>query len=385
MINYSFASGKVNAFITTFHPTLNWVKNYKKGTRNKFQGSITFTKITLDPNESINDNLTGQLGGRLMNTSKSSYMPGCDLYYVWEKIAIACTGYPVGGHLPGDLSCALIGTFGEAYYTWEMKQEYDCTNPNPYNPPGGGGTEDDPPPGYDPNCENNSNYQSSIREIGFSRIAAIPPPGCDEFDEEPAIPNIDNDVDIPCIAAAVNILLDNNSTSNGIAKIIKNFMTNPALNLKVVAGQTQNDAPAQLQLINSSATKIEGTITLDLDYIMTFSNEAIVSKMIHEILHAHLEVAGITGNNPQHSEMGEKYIDPMAHLLKDIFPNMPAQDALYLAYSGLAYHVGQVPSNITSFTHVINNQTVTIDRALIGSIDYNYNKSSKGTPACPNQ
>lgn len=61
--------------------------------------------------------------------------------------------------------------------------------------------------------------------------------------------------------------------------------------------------------------------------------------MINEILHAHSEVKGYTGQTVQHSGMGEKYIVPFAELMKDIFSNMQEEDAVYLAYSGLGFQL----------------------------------------------
>lgn len=139
-------NGKTNAFLTTYTPTKEWVKNWRERHNIEFKGQITNKKI----------NLNAQQSNRQVqsSTKRVESMLACTTYYIYVTVDYPCIGPPI--HYPGQPGCVLEGQDGGPYSVTNFTSVTSCEEVDTFSIPdtgsggGGGSTSPTPPPTYNP-------------------------------------------------------------------------------------------------------------------------------------------------------------------------------------------------------------------------------------------
>ncbi|RZK58610.1 MAG: hypothetical protein EOO91_07805 [Pedobacter sp.] len=201
-------NNKTTAFLTTYVPTQEWVKDWKNKKHLGFKGEIFANKIDLSDIPKINGLNSSSQGSKgttmsqgnatseiFINHNKISLAPGeCEEYDVYETVRIPCK---FGHYSRSDC------TYQDEYHTWEVLPDindwppYDALRyvgtalncaPNISTPPtggggggggGGGSTTPNPPGGYDP-CDGEVPSVSYTKSGSGLKLAVVPPSPCDE-------------------------------------------------------------------------------------------------------------------------------------------------------------------------------------------------------------
>ncbi|RDC54892.1 hypothetical protein DU508_18925 [Pedobacter chinensis] len=137
----------ISAFVTSYTPTREWIKNWRDGKPRKFDGDIAVTPLYLENGSmptvlSLNTSLKNKKLNSLAPVTKTSLAaPGCTEYTFYYAVAYQCGS---GNHWPGDPNCTLTGA-GAAGYANLSSTTTICTGEG-----GGGGTTPTPDPDYNP-------------------------------------------------------------------------------------------------------------------------------------------------------------------------------------------------------------------------------------------
>ena len=194
---YIAKGGKTSAFIATYTPDKQWIKDRKAKKKTAFNGDISFLQINLNGLNLLQGLSTiknTNSGGKVMSSpNKTMYLQTiCDQYLVYDLVAYGCSD---GGHAPGDQGCVWnTGTpvpEGEyaGYYAYVGRivshcYTIDVPGGGSGGGGGGGGTSPNPPNPYDPCDTETPPNQSSIKKNGVG-LLNIPPPPCDEQNPPP--------------------------------------------------------------------------------------------------------------------------------------------------------------------------------------------------------
>jgi hypothetical protein len=138
----------------------------------------------------------------------------------------------------------------------------------------------------------------------------------------------------PCYKEVLRDLLTNSYNMHAVLQdILPNFNSNENLILNITQeanGPSGQDAEMMPMGTVGGAKKYQ--IALNDAALSGAGKEYIAVTMLHEVLHAHFDAAGI--NLDHHSNMANLYVGPMAHALGVLY-GMPVQTATALAWGGL--------------------------------------------------
>ncbi len=194
-------NNKTTAFLTTYLPTQEWVRDWKSKKHLGFKGEIFVNKVLLEelPHLSGLNNVKNNSNGKLMslnandvllNNNKIALAPGeCEIYEVIEIVPYGCSD---GNHYPGTCPWEGSSTQGwdpetswlPGYYNYRYTI-INCAPPSIPPPPtegggGGGSTTPNPPGSYDP-CDCDPVPVSAASENkGGLKLAVAAPNCCDE-------------------------------------------------------------------------------------------------------------------------------------------------------------------------------------------------------------
>ncbi|GAB3364885.1 hypothetical protein GCM10027566_34890 [Arachidicoccus ginsenosidivorans] len=195
------------------------------------------------------------------------------------------------------------------------------------------------PPGWNPPNDNPLPSGGGNGGIGGSPY----PPKLDLPELPPYIVDsiyIDSSIiNSPCMDSALTKVLN---SRDSIAFLIHNtFGGSGYLNLTFMKAQTLlsdkgNAIPGQTRYSNNGK---EDTILLNYSQLAGSSQEYVAGVIIHEMVHAFLDQKNdslLKEQTQQHSEIALHYVDQMANLLINIFPNLPLSDAQALSIDGLS-------------------------------------------------
>lgn len=169
---------KTTAFLTTYLPTKEWVKDWKNNKHLGFKGQIFANKIALSDLPKVNGlnnssqiskgktmSLDNAMSEILINNNKISLAPGeCEVYDIYVVAPRPCSTGDMPGSCKwekGGLTLADVQAINGPgahlpYFTLEISTVVNCAAPEFIPPPTGGGaggsTTPNPPGGYDP-CE----------------------------------------------------------------------------------------------------------------------------------------------------------------------------------------------------------------------------------------
>ncbi len=201
---------------------------------------------------------------------------------------------------------------------------------------------------------------------------------CDPGEGDPgqggSLPEIDNQVDDPCLRSMVNYAI-NGGCSNKITNFINSkfgssqthhlyFIDNP-----FVGTEDANTSCFPMNLPD----KLKIQINLNNNQLSNASSEYIVATIFHEAIHAWIDY-----NYPiltEASQHHESMADPgkfnlMFNALKEIFPNISDQDAYDLTWGGLGNTIAW--QNLSAQ-----------ERDRIIQTNANFKNGSSGTPCTP--
>ena len=344
------STGGTSAFVTTYTPTIAWIKDWREGHSGKFDGSIVVTPLDLgNGGNSVIPNVSSTVKNKILsslspNTKISLAAPGCTEYTFVYQEPYKCGS---GNHWPGDLNCTLTGA-GAAGYANITSTMTICTGDGSGG--GGGTTTPSPDPEYDPCPKTPPSIE--FRGLRGERLAvAEGTPICDlqPLPPAPNLRDIRNKITDLCISKTVEATLKANKDVVGVmADIIKKFDASKSVQINIFDGHIyykdkdghDTNIPKPGQTANQtlySNGKFSADITLGIDYLSNTSKENVIATLIHEVIHAYLKYNGdnTLSTTAQHNIIAEKYITPVASYLKETF-NIPLKDAYALAWSGVS-------------------------------------------------
>lgn len=141
----------------------------------------------------------------------------------------------------------------------------------------------------------------------------------------------------PCFKTTLSMVV-NGAFTNAMNDIIDRvFHYNEALEVTVMEDKLDASLDGTEQSFRSGMF-IKSTITLNQS-LATASKEYVAATLLHEACHSYFSAKNVwplrDANNVQHNVMANEYVSEMAGVLQHLFPNLPAQDAINLAWGGL--------------------------------------------------
>lgn len=231
-------NNKTTAFLTTYVPTQEWVKDWKSNKHLGFKGEIYANKINLYNTPSINGLNNSSQGSKgsimsqknatseiLINHNKISLAPGeCEIYDVYELVPYTCSTGDWPGHCIWETNITSMSELDHLPgYRMDRTTVINCAAPSFPVPPtggggGGGGTTPNPPGGYDPcDCDTPTPVSVVGGNIDGLKLAVVAPNCCDEGGDLP--PLIENEI----YSFKIQSLIDNlNLQGNNLNYVINN-------------------------------------------------------------------------------------------------------------------------------------------------------------------
>ncbi|MDQ8003305.1 MAG: hypothetical protein REI64_00820 [Pedobacter sp.] len=175
----------VQAFVTTYKPSKNWIDQKRKGMFVPFTGKIGFSRVSFEGNGS------GTVGNRAIQTGWE-----CETYTVYYRVDYPCIGEGSDQHWP-DETCQLDGKPGAPYSELVASLQTDCSYTGGSGTPGtpGDGTGGGNNNGGNNNNGNNNGNTTPIPPRDYRPCTAFSDTG-----EEYAIPCEDNGTGLPLTA-----------------------------------------------------------------------------------------------------------------------------------------------------------------------------------------
>jgi hypothetical protein len=178
-----------------------------------------------------------------------------------------------------------------------------------------------------------------------------------------ALTDVKNKVKDQCIKKVVDQIMQSKLNSNTITDILNNiFSINSNINITFVEDPTMvnsNGEPVDARTSHNpnSINPTDIVISLNTTTLTGTSQEYKAATIIHEIIHASLDVSNASLSTPidfysqyfQHSDMLEKYMEDMSSGLHDFFPYLSMNAARSLCLNGL----GDTVTNSQEFTNYI--------------------------------
>ncbi len=192
----------------------------------------------------------------------------------------------------------------------------------------------------------------------------------------PAVPEITNDVDDPCIKNSVNDAISRDCKNEITSFVNTVFGNSDKFHLKfsdeVFAGaDATDDARASTgPILNYTETKT--VISFNNGQLGNASKEYIAATILHEVVHAWIDYKFPTpiDNAHQHSLMaGSNRFNLMRSALLEMYPNLPPQDATDLTWGGLYNTIEYVNLSPTEKNRIEQTNS-----------DYKNRTNNKGTP-----
>ncbi len=206
-ITVQTAKGKTIAFLTTYIPTKEWIKEWKAGKHidTVFRGEIYVNRINLSDVVTTSSKTNGTSINAIVQSNSINIggntiklRPGeCETYSVYETVSMPC-GYAPNPHY-SNADCTFWSSYPDPYNLPAGCRDYPpytaviyvgesmyCEPDVPPTPGtgGGGNTTPNPPGDYDP-CDEDPPAQNSIKKRGGFNLQVIPPPPCDEDPNNP--------------------------------------------------------------------------------------------------------------------------------------------------------------------------------------------------------
>lgn len=272
---------------------------------------------------------------------------------VWvPELAWVCAIVPTGDQIADAEHCQEIGNWAETQNgTYEVPDCYE----NGEN-------------GYDPfqDCLSGENPDNCYCE--FFGLGCWP--------DETQFPEIQNQVQNPCIHNMVDEAINRGCQNQLTSFINTSFATNEHFYLYfydsplgTIVGE---DGYTACYPLSWGDTKVQITLNNSPGTLNGASREYIAITIFHEVLHAWIDYFSPSQNTAlaNHELMAtQQYINKMADALQELYPNIPRQDALDMAWGGLS---------ATSAWAALSQA----DKDRINQTNIDYRTLMKGTP-CP--
>ena len=243
-----------------------------------------------------------------------------------------CSSYPITTYYEQCTDWYVNGTFDGTSCAYTSQTSY--INVCSFGSGGGGGGGNPPTdPGPADPCE-----------IGVSSVSSEHPsvsytegnPPCEANDPPPT--DIINDVDNPCLKAAVKTAIDNGVLFGVNYSLCTIFDNNDDINL-YFADEALAPGEAGVTRIRYDFVHTDGKRNLGIDVTLntlysTASKEYNVSTVIHEGMHAYFSYRNSLGQL-DHTLIAQQYINQFKSIMKNIFPNIDNDTNNALAWEGL--------------------------------------------------
>ncbi len=161
-------------------------------------------------------------------------------------------------------------------------------------------------------------------------------PNNEDYDDIAELKSIIKNVKNPCLSSILDEAIDS-QLKNNLTDILHNtFGAKKDFNITFIDTSLNNNIrDGQTTSITHPNGRIEFIVKLNTEVLLDASKEYVAATIYHEIIHAYLMTAGITGQNLHHNTMAEEYQLKIASALKSIFPSLPLIEADALSWGGL--------------------------------------------------
>jgi len=174
-----------------------------------------------------------------------------------------------------------------------------------------------------------------------------------ENEEDSIYNNLDSTI-YPCAHKIINETLNCNDEVNAILRNV--FGVNDNVNLKFIADPNVPDGESGITKHTKGGGNFDFTIGLNVNMLNTSTKDYIAATVIHEGVHAYINYRygqwqissdsnsfktqfpiywQYRGNDPQHNQMAESYVNLMQNLIINLNPSINSTVARALAWGGL--------------------------------------------------
>ncbi|AMP97250.1 hypothetical protein AY601_0283 [Pedobacter cryoconitis] len=179
--------------------------------------------------------------------------------------------------------------------------------------------------------------------VDYYPVEPVPPSGGSTGSTPEAGRDTANNVQNPCINAALKMALGKNVKSEIKNLMVNTFLSGKEFNVAFYDYPFNNTKDAEAYTRFSSETNLNDlTISFNTDKMPNNSLEYNVATVYHEVLHAYLNALygpDIPGNPMlvpvQHEYIADNYVKMLTKDLMSIFPTLLESDARNLAWGGL--------------------------------------------------